>query len=76
MSLVQKLIFDDLIVFQLHRSRQGSPGIFEQRYTAVLMWPSYFIYQRKYQQTYKIIGCFETGKLSESGFRNGSVTPV
>jgi hypothetical protein len=35
-----------------------------------------FIYQRKYQQTYKIMRCFDTGKLSESGIRNGSVTPV
>ena len=40
------------------------------------MWHSYFIYQRKYQQTYKILGCFDTGELSESGIRNGSVTPV
>jgi hypothetical protein len=41
------------------------------------MWPSYFIYhQHEYQQTYKIMGCFDTGKLPESGTRNGSVTPV
>jgi hypothetical protein len=30
------------------------------------MWPSYFIYQHKYQQTYLIMGCFDTGKLSDS----------
>ena len=30
----------------------------------------------KHQQTYKIMGCFDTGKLSESVIRNGSVTPV
>ena len=24
------------------------------------MWPSYFIYQHKYQQTYQIMGCFFT----------------
>jgi len=30
------------------------------------MWPSYFIYQHKYQQTYQIMGCFHTGKLSDS----------
>ena len=29
-----------------------------------------------HQQTYKIMGCFDTGKLSDSGIRNGSVTPV
>ena len=63
-------------VFQLHRSKQGFSIISEQWHTAVLIWPSYFIYQRKYQQTYKIMGCFDTGKLSESGIRNGSVTPV
>jgi hypothetical protein len=40
------------------------------------MWPFYFIYQRKYQQTYNILGCFDTGKLSESGFRNGSETVI
>ena len=40
------------------------------------MWHSYFIYQHKYQQTYTIMGCFDTGTLSESGIRNGSVTPV
>jgi hypothetical protein len=76
MSSVTELIFNDLILFQLHRSKQGSPGIIEQRPTAVLIWPSYFIYQRKYQQTYKIMRCFDTGQLSESGIRNGSVTPV
>ena len=30
------------------------------------MWPSYFIYQHKYQQTYQIMECFDTGKLSDS----------
>ena len=30
----------------------------------------------KHQQTYKILGCFDTGKLSDSGTKNGSVTPV
>ena len=63
-------------VFQLHRSKKGSSRTSEQRHTAVLIWPSYFIYQRKYQQTYKIMSCFDTGKLSESRTRNGSVTPV
>ena len=29
-----------------------------------------------HQQTYKIMGCFDTGKLSDSGTKNGSVTPV
>jgi hypothetical protein len=63
-------------VFQLHRSKQGSSRISEKWHTAVLIWPSYFIYQLKYQQIYKIMGCFDTTKLSESGIRNGSVTPV
>ena len=40
------------------------------------MRPSYFIYQHKYWQTYKIMGRFDTDELSESGTRNGSVTPV
>jgi hypothetical protein len=40
------------------------------------MWPSYFIYKHKYQQTYKIMEYFDTGKLSEGGTRNGLVTPV
>jgi hypothetical protein len=48
----------------------------KQWHITVLMWHSYFIYQHKYRQTYKIMGCFDTGKLSESGNRNGSVTPV
>ena len=30
----------------------------------------------KHQQTYKIMGCFDTGKLSDSGTKNGSVTAV
>ena len=76
MCSVTKLIFNDLILFQLRRSRQGFSGIIEQWHTAILMWPSYFIYQHKYQQKYKIMGCFDMGKLSESGNRNGSVTPV
>ena len=76
MCSVEKPIYNDQILFQLHRSKQGSSIISEQWHTAVLMWPSYFIYQHKYQQTYKIMGCFDTGKLSESGIRNGSVTPV
>jgi hypothetical protein len=29
------------------------------------MWPSYFIYQHKYQQTNQIMGSFDTGKLSD-----------
>ena len=76
MCSVEELIYNDQILFQLHRSKQGSSGITQKWHTAVLMWPSYFIYQHKYQQTYKIMGCFDTGTLSESGIRNGSVTPV
>jgi hypothetical protein len=76
MCSVEKLINNDQIVFQFHRSKQGSSEIIEQWHTAVLMWPSYFIYQHKYQQTHKIMVCFDTGKLSKSGTRNGSVTPV
>jgi hypothetical protein len=38
--------------------------------------PILFINTNNYQQTYKIMGCFDTGKLLESGNRNGSVTPV
>ena len=30
----------------------------------------------KHQQTYKIMGCFDTDTLSDSGTKNGSVTPV
>jgi hypothetical protein len=75
MCAVKKLIYNDQIVLQLHRSKQSSPGITQQSHTAVLMWPSYFIYQHKYQQTYQIMGCFDTGKLSDSGtekrLRNG-----
>ena len=66
MCAVEKLIYNDQIVLQLHRSKQSSPGITQQWHTAVLMWPSYFIYQHKYQQTYQIMGCFDTGKLSDS----------
>jgi hypothetical protein len=40
------------------------------------MRPSYFIYQHKYQQKYKIMGYFDMDKLSDSGTKNGSVTPV
>ena len=58
MCSVEELIYNDQIVFQLHRSKQSSPGITQQWHTAVLMWPSYFIYQHKYQQTYQIMGCF------------------
>ena len=76
MCSVEKPIYNDKIAFQFHRSKQGFSGITEQWHTAVLMWHSYFIYQHKYQQTYKIMGCFDTGTLSESGIRNGSVTPV
>ena len=67
MCSVEELIYNDQIVFQLHRSKKGSSGIIQQWYTAVLMRPSYFIYQHKYQQIYKIMGCFDTGKLSDSG---------
>ena len=73
---VEKLIYNDLNLFQLHRSRQGSSGIGWQWHTAILMCPSYFIYEHRYHQTHKIMGCFHTGKLSESGTRNGSVTPL
>ena len=66
MCSVEKPIYNDQILFQLHRSKQGSSEISEQWHTAVLMWPSYFIYQHKYQQTYQIMGCFDTGKLSDS----------
>ena len=71
----RKLINNDLNVFQLHRSRQGSSGMCQQWHTALLMCPSYFIYEHKYHQTYKFLGCFHTGKLSENGTRNGWVTP-
>ena len=71
-----KLINNDLNLFQLHRSRQGSSGMCLQWHTAFLMCPSYFIYEHKYHQTYKFLGCFHTGKLSESGTRNGWVTPL
>jgi hypothetical protein len=67
MCWVEELIYNDQIVLQLHRSKQSSLGICQQWHTAVLMRPSYFIYQHKYQQTYKIMGCFDTGKLSDSG---------
>ena len=67
MCSVEELIYKDQIVFQLHRSKQSSPGITQQWHTAVLIWPSYFICQYKYQHTYKIMGCFDTGKLSDSG---------
>jgi hypothetical protein len=76
MCWVEELIFNYLIVFQFHKSKQDSSEISKQWHTAVLMWPSHFIYKHKYQQTYKIMGCFVTGKLSEGGTRNGSVTPV
>ena len=49
MCAVEELIYNDQIVFQLHRPKQSSPGITSQWHTAVLMWPSYFIYQHKYQ---------------------------
>jgi hypothetical protein len=51
MCSIKKPIYYDQILFQLHRSKQGSSEISEQWYIAVLMWPSYFIYQHKYQQT-------------------------
>ena len=51
MCSVKNPIYYDQIVFQLYRSKQGSSEISEQWHTAVLMWPSYFIYQHKYQQT-------------------------
>ena len=73
---VQKPIHSDQIVFQLHRSRKGSSGMCWKCYTAVLICPSYLIYEHKYQQKYKIMGCFHTSKLSESGNRNDSVTPI
>ena len=76
MCSAEELIYNDQIVFQLHGSKQGSSKISQQWHTAVLMWPSYFIYQHKYQQTYKIMGCFDTYKLSDSGTRHGSITPV
>jgi hypothetical protein len=76
MCYVEEPIYNDNIAFQFHRSKQSSSGMSKQWHTAVLIWPSYFIYQRKYQQAYKMMGCFDTGKLSESGIRNGSVTPV
>ena len=76
MCSVEKPIYNDQVLFQLHRSKRGSSIMSEQWHTAALIWPSYFIYQRKYQHTYKILGCFDTGKLSKSGIRNGSVTPV
>jgi hypothetical protein len=78
MCPVEELIYNDQIVFQLHRSKQGFSGISQKWYTAVLMWPSYFIYQQKYQQTYKIMGCFDKGKMSDGGtekrLRNGPFT--
>ena len=67
MCSIEELIYNDQILFQPHRSKQGSSGITQKWYTAVLMWPSYFIYRHKYQQTYKNLGCFDTGKLSDSG---------
>ena len=73
---VEKRIYNDLNLFQLHRFRQGSAGIGWQWHTAILMCPSYFIYEHRYHQTYKIMRCFHTGKLWESGTRNGWVTPV
>ena len=73
---VQKLIHSDQIVFQSHRSRQGSPGMCWKCYITVLMCPSCFIYEQKYQQTHKIMGYFHTNKLSESENRDGSVTLV
>ena len=51
MCSVEKPIYNDQILFQLHRSKQDSSEISEQWHTAVLMWPSYFIYQHKYQQS-------------------------
>ena len=55
---------------------RNRPAVVQHRSIAVLMCPSYFIYEHKYQQVYKIMGCFHMGKSSESGTRNGSVTPV
>ena len=71
-----KLINNDLHLFHLHRSRQGFSEISQLWHTAFLMCPSYFICEHKYQQIYKIMGCFYTDKLSESGTKNGWVTHV
>ena len=76
MCSVEELIYNDQTLFQFHSSKKDFSGITHKWHTAVLMWPSYFIYQHKYQQTYTIMRCIDTGKLSESGSRNGSVTPV
>jgi hypothetical protein len=75
-KLFKELIYNDQIVFQFHRCKQGSSGISHKWHNAVLICPSYFIYKHKYQQTYQIMWYFDTSKLSESGNRNGSVTPV
>ena len=76
MCSVEELIYNDQTLFQFHSSKQNFSVITHKWHTAVLMWPSYFIYQHKYQQTYTIMRCIDTGKLSEIGIRNGSVMPV